>query len=51
MSKFGPSRLNKALAGLFCMSLWRKGGLCCNINCSCFNDVESPEAERHRAEA
>jgi hypothetical protein len=38
--------LNRILAGLLCLSLWRKGPLCCAASCSCCNDVESAEAAR-----
>lgn len=45
-----PSRLNKILGALWCGALLRKGPMCCTTNCSCFNDVESPEASRARAD-
>jgi hypothetical protein len=47
---FKPSKLNKILAGLWCGALLRKGPMCCTTSCSCFNDVENPDAQRARAE-
>lgn len=49
MAALKPTRLNKLLTTLWCGALLRKGPLCCGINCSCFNDVENPEASQARA--
>lgn len=48
--RWKPSRLNRVLAALWCGALLRKGPMCCTTNCSCFNDVEDPDARRAKAD-
>lgn len=50
MGLWQPSRLKKALAGLWCAGLLRKGPLCCTTKCLCCNELENAQATQARAD-